>query len=163
MIFKDRVKQYTNTIGTDDYSLSGSFSGYDTFADSFDDGDITCVCVTDGSQYEVVIGALSASGLLFSRDDIQASTNSNNKVVWTAGNKTIFCTLSASLVTTYDNGAPAIDRNPAYSGAQYIDLDSGILYSCIDNTVDNNNWKSATGLTETEVEAISIALVIALG
>ena len=162
MIFKDRVKQYTNTIGTDDYSLHGSFGGYETFADSFSDGDVTSCCVTDGSSYEVFFPTVSASGLTLSRDTISSSSNAGNKVVWSAGNKIVFCTLAAPLVTSYGNGDPASDRNPAYSGAQYINLLDGTLWSCTDNTVDNNVWVAVAGVSSSTVEALAVALVIAL-
>lgn len=163
MIFKDRVKQFTNTIGFDSYSLIGAFSGYRSFADMFSDGDVTSVCVSDGVDYEVIEGTISANGLSISRDSVFSSTNNGLKVDWSAGNKIIFCTLSAEFVMTYGHGDPAIDRNPKVIGVQYVDIDTNTMWFCSDNTYNYNVWDITSGISSAAAENIALALVIALG
>lgn len=160
MIFKDRVRQQTNTIGTFAYSLSGNITGYQTFADSFVDGDITSYCVTDGDQFEISHGTIGNSGLEISRDTIVSSSNNNNPVNWLAGTKDIFCTLSADLVPIYGHGDPTATINPSIVGFQYINLDTGSIWICTDNTTDNNIWM-ISGLTADDITGEIVTMSIA--
>ena len=169
MIFNDRVKENTSSVGTGSYQLSGAHTGFETFASSFPDGAETSYCVTDGSQYEVGHGTFTLGTLTLSRDLIVRSSNSNNPVNWTAGVKTIFCTLSSALVPTYSNSNPTATINPVFVGAEHINTSSGVIWVCVDNTVDNNIWK-VSGMTESEmiqfiesaVPDVAIPLIIAL-
>ena len=163
MIFNDRVKQKTNTVNTDDYSLGDAVEGFETFADSFSDGDITSYGCTDGVDYEIGHGTVASSGLLLQRTTIIRSSNGDNAVSWSSGLKDIFCTLSSALVPTYNTTSPSTTENPAFVGAEWFDVAAGIIYICIDNSVDNNIWKSSAGLTYSEAEELSIAMAIALG
>jgi hypothetical protein len=43
------------------------------------------------------------------------------------------------------SGEPTLSTNPDLVGTQYIDLDSGQVYVCIDNTIDVNVWVGQEG------------------
>mgnify|MGYP003112165472 CR=1 FL=1 len=94
LILKDRVKQQTTTTGTGTYTLSGSFDSFQTFAE-IGDGNTTYYCCTDGTDFEVGRGTFTASGTTLSREEILSSSNSDAKVNWSAGTRTIFCTQPA--------------------------------------------------------------------
>ena len=102
LIFKDRVKCETNTIGLVDYSLGPALIGYETFQSSFSDGDETCYCVTNGSDYEILTGIYSVTTNSLSRGSIVRSSNNNNPIDWSAGTKTVFCTMSSAYALTED-------------------------------------------------------------
>lgn len=160
LVFNDRVKELTNTIGTDPYSLGNPVTGFSTFASSFSDGDETAYVCTDGDSYEVGHGTISGSGLLLSRDVIIRSTNANMAVSWPSGLKSILCTASSALMPIYRDTQPSATINPLIVGAEYIDRSTGGVWICSDNTVDANIWK-LSGLEDNISE--TIAMVIALG
>ena len=90
MIFKDRVKQLTTTVGVGTYSVSTAFAGYLDFS-AFTDGDETGYCCEDGINWEIGIGVIQNSGNEISRTEIIASSNGGSAVDWGAGAKTIYC------------------------------------------------------------------------
>ena len=89
LVLKDRIKQQTTTTGTTDaYVLSGSFTGFETFAE-IGDGNTTYYCCTDGTDFEIGIGTFTASGATLARTTILQSSNSDAAVNWTSGARTI--------------------------------------------------------------------------
>lgn len=98
-IVADRVKETTTVTGTGPATLLGAVSGYRTFASSLSIGD-TCayaIVSANASEWEVGIGTYSAANTL-TRTTIQASTNSNAAVVFTAGTKDVFLSPTANTV-----------------------------------------------------------------
>ena len=104
LVLKDRIKQLTTTTGTTDaYALSGSFTGFETFAE-IGDGNTTYYCCTDGTSFEIGIGTFTASGTTLARTIILQSSNSNatTAVDWQAGTRTIFVTQPAEKAVFLD-------------------------------------------------------------
>jgi len=94
LVLKDRVKETTTTTGTGTYTLAGAVTGFEAFS-SVGDGNTTYYACSDGTDFEVGIGTYTASGTTLARTTILQSSNSDNAVNWTAGTRTIFCTLPA--------------------------------------------------------------------
>ena len=94
LVLKDRVKETTTTTGTGTYTLAGAVGGFEAFSE-VGDGNTTYYACTDGTDFEVGIGTYTASGTTLARTTILQSSNSDNAVSWTAGTRTIFCTLPA--------------------------------------------------------------------
>ncbi len=103
LVLKDRVKETTTTIGTGNYTLAGAVTGFEAFS-SVGDGNTTYYACTDGTDFEVGIGTYTASGTTLSRSDsnVLQSSNSDNRVDWGAGTKTIFCTQPAEKAVFLD-------------------------------------------------------------
>lgn len=95
LVLKDRVKETTTTTGTGTYTLAGAASGAFEAFSVIGDGNTTYYCCTDGTDFEIGIGTYTASGTTLARTTILQSSNSDNAVSWTAGTRTIFCTLPA--------------------------------------------------------------------
>jgi hypothetical protein len=93
-VVKDRVKETTTTTGTGTLTLAGAETGFQSFS-VIGDGNKTYYVITDDVDFEVGIGTYTASGTTLSRDTILESSNSGNAVSWTAGSKTVFCSLPA--------------------------------------------------------------------
>ena len=76
LVVKDRVKQQTTTTGTGTLTLSGSYTGFDTFS-QIGDGNTTYYVITDDTtgDWEVGLGTYTAAGTTLSRDTILASSN----------------------------------------------------------------------------------------
>ena len=95
LVIKDRVKETTTTTGTATYQLAGAVSGFEGFI-QVGDGNTTYYVCTDNTDFEIGIGTFTdASPDTLSRDTILQSSNSDNKVDWSAGTRTIFCTYPA--------------------------------------------------------------------
>ena len=92
LVVKDRVKQDTTTTGTGSVTLSGSYSGFDTFSE-IGNANTTYYVISDpgSGDWEVGLGTYTASGTVLSRDTILASSNSGSVVTLAAGTKVVFC------------------------------------------------------------------------
>jgi len=86
----DRVQETTTTVGTGTFTLNGALTGYVTFNSTFTNGDIVWYVADDGSgNWEIGTGTVGTGTL--TRTVFQSS-NSNNLVNFSAGNKRVFCT-----------------------------------------------------------------------
>lgn len=94
LVLRDRVKETTTTTGTGTYTLAGAVTGFEAFS-SVGNGNTTYYACSDGTDFEVGIGTYTASGTTLARTTILQSSNSDNAVDWSAGTRTIFCTLPA--------------------------------------------------------------------
>jgi len=122
LVVKDRVKESSTTTGTGAYTLAGAEAGFQTFS-AIGDGNTTYYAATDGTYWEVGIGTYTASGTTLARTTILSSTNSNNAVSWTAGEKLIFVTQPSSKASFLDasgnlnlSGGTVDGRNVAADG-----------------------------------------------
>jgi hypothetical protein len=135
LLIKDRVKETTATTGTGTYTLAGAEDGFESFAE-IGDGNTTYYACTDGTDFEIGIGTYTASGTTLARTTILQSTNSDAAVNWTAGDKTIFCTVPAEKYVFQDasgnvdvTGAVTADGLTISTSDPYItltDSDTGV-------------------------------------
>jgi hypothetical protein len=171
MVFKDRVKEITRTVGTVDYDVDGAYATFQGF-NAFTDGDETYYCCDDGTNCEIGKGTISSSGTKISRDEIVFSTNDNNLVDWPVGDKTIFCVFPSTEImgligaigiegimsaidselgstnwrtgggsTLYSVEDPTSSTNPGTKEVLWVNTTTGNMFTCIDSTVDANVWK----------------------
>ena len=95
----DRVKETSTTTGTGTFDLAGAEIGFESFVSGVGDGNQTYYAISnDGTaEFEVGIGTVTdAATDTLSRDTIISSSNSDSLVNFSAGTKTVFCTLPAS-------------------------------------------------------------------
>lgn len=102
LVIADRVKETTTTTGTGTYTLAGAVAGFESF-NSVGNGNTTFYACSDGTDFEVGIGTYTSSGTTLARTTILQSSNSDNAVNWSAGTRTIFCTLPAEKTVHTDN------------------------------------------------------------
>jgi hypothetical protein len=102
LVISDRVKETTTTSGTGTYTLGGAVTGFETFTANLSDGDTTYYACTDNVDFEVGLGTFTASGTTLTRTTILASSNSGSAVNWSAGTRTIFCTLPSAKTVFLD-------------------------------------------------------------
>lgn len=116
-IVADRVKETTTVTGTGPATLAGAASGYRSFASQLSIGD-TCAYVivnSNASEWETGIGTYSAVNTL-TRTTIQASTNANAAVVFSAGTKDVFMGPTADSLVDYNPVTGAIS-NATWNGS----------------------------------------------
>jgi hypothetical protein len=95
----DRVKETSTTTGTGTFDLAGAETGFESFVSGVGNGNQTYYAISnDGTnEFEVGIGTVTdATPDTLSRDTIISSSNSDALVNFSAGTKTVFCTLPAS-------------------------------------------------------------------
>ena len=98
LIVNDRVKETSTTTGTGTLNLAGAETGYESFVSGIGTTNTTYYAIelNSANEFEVGIGTVTdASPDTLSRDTVISSSNSDNKVDFSAGTKNVFCTLPA--------------------------------------------------------------------
>ena len=126
----DRVKETSTTTGTGTFDIAGAETGFESFVSGVGDGNQTYYAISnDGTnEFEVGIGTVTdATPDTLSRDTIISSSNSDALVNFSAGTKTVFCTLPASRTPSAGMTATTfvVTHNSTLSDDQT--LDSGVL------------------------------------
>ena len=98
LVINDRVKETTTTTGTGTLTLAGAVTGFETFAAGIGNSNTTyyAIVLPGTSEFEVGLGTLSSDSSTIARSTIISSSNSDSAVNFSAGTKTIFCTIPAS-------------------------------------------------------------------
>lgn len=116
--YQDRVKDQTNTTGTDAFVIDGIAPvGYRTIASVYSDGNplrYTAISA-DGTQWEVGQGVWTSSSNTLSRLTPYASSSGGNKVNFSAGAKAVFIgPVAQDLIDIVTNYATL--ASPAFTG-----------------------------------------------
>jgi len=130
LVINDRVKETSTTTGTGTFSLAGAETGFETFVSGVGDGNTTYYAIShDGTdQWEVGVGTVTdAATDTLSRNTIISSSNSDAPVDFTAGGKTVFCTLPAKKTISPVMDATGFVVTHASTLDQDQTLDSGVL------------------------------------
>ena len=109
LVLNDRVKETTTTTGTGTLTLSGAVTGFETFGTGVGNSNTTYYAVTlpGTAEFEGGLGTLSSDSSTLARTTVISSSNSDNAVNFSAGTKTIFCTLPASKTVFLDGSGNA--------------------------------------------------------
>ena len=104
LVLNDRVKETTTTTGTGALTLAGAVTGFETFGTGVGNSNTTYYAVTlpGSAEFEVGLGTLNSDSSTITRTTVISSSNSDNAVNFSAGTKTIFCTLPASKTVFLD-------------------------------------------------------------
>ena len=126
----DRVKETSTTTGTGTFDLAGAETGFESFVSGIGNGNITYYAISnDGTaQFEVGFGTVTdAATDTLSRDTIISSSNSDALVDFSAGTKTVFCTLPASRTPSAGMTAQTFVNTHNSTISEDQTLDSGVL------------------------------------
>ena len=129
-VVNDRVKQTSTTTGTGTFSLTGTEVGFETFVAGIGDTNSTFYAIAlDGTtEFEVGIGTVTDAGTdTLSRDTVISSSNSDNKVDFSAGTKTVFCTYPAKRAPSAGMTATTYINTHASTISDSQTIDSGVL------------------------------------
>ena len=129
-VLNDRVKETSTTTGTGTFDLAGAETGFESFVSGVGDGNVTYYAISnDGTtEFEVGIGTVTdATPDTLSRDTIISSSNSDAAVNFSAGTKTVFCTLPASRTPSAGMTAQTFVNTHSSTLSDDQTLDSGVL------------------------------------
>ena len=129
-VLNDRVKQTSTTTGTGTFSLTGTEVGFETFVTGIGDTNSTFYAISrDGSsEFEVGIGTVTdAATDTLSRDTVISSSNSDNKVDFSAGTKTVFCTYPAKRAPSAAMTASTYVNTHSATISDTQTMESGVL------------------------------------
>jgi hypothetical protein len=134
LIVKDRVLESSTSTGTGSFTLTGAQTGYQSFS-AIGNGNTTYYTIQgknpDGtltSDWEVGIGTWSTGGTL-ARDTVLESSNSNNLVVFPAGDKDVFCTMPAEKVLTPTGTLSQLLANDGTGGLSNVTIGTNLTYA----------------------------------
>ena len=128
LVINDRVKETSTTQGTGDFTLAGASQGFESFASGVGVGNTTYYTIVESgsNNFEVGEGTLSASSTL-QRTTIISSSNSDNAVNFSAGDKDVFCTIPAKKTISPVMEATKYVVTHASTISEDQTLDSGVL------------------------------------
>ena len=160
LVLNDRVKETSTTTGTGTLDLDGAVTGFEGFVAGIATGNTTYYCIahTTADEWEVGLGTVTDAGTdTLSRDTVISSSNSDGKVVFTAGTKDVFCTEPASktmemLMTAagdiiYSSAANTPARLAKGSDTEVLTLASGVPSWAAPTVGDITGVTAGTGLT----------------
>ena len=98
LVLNERVKETTTTTGTGASSLGGASDGFETFAAGIGNSNTTYYAIfhATADEFEVGLGTLDGDSSDLTRTTVYASSNSDSAVSFSAGTKTVFCTMPAA-------------------------------------------------------------------
>ena len=129
-VLNDRVKETSTTTGTGTFDLAGAETGFESFVSGVGDGNTTYYAISnDGTnEFEVGIGTVTdATPDTLARTTVISSSNSDALVNFSAGTKTVFCTLPATRTPSAGMTAQTFVNTHSSTISDDQTLDSGVL------------------------------------
>jgi hypothetical protein len=143
LVLNDRVKETSTTTGTGTLNLAGAVTGFETFVAGIGNSNTTYYAITlpATAEFEVGLGTITdASPDTLARTTVISSSNSDNAVNFSAGTKTIFCTMPASKTVFLDASG-----NATFGGDIDVDGTTNLDIVDIDGAVDMASTATITG------------------
>ena len=160
LVLNDRVKETSTTTGTGTLDLDGAVTGFEGFVAGIANTNTTYYCIahTTADEWEVGLGTVTDAGTdTLSRDTVISSSNSDSKVVFTAGTKDVFFPDPASktmeMVMTgsgdiiYSSAANTPARLAKGSDTEVLTLAAGVPSWAAPTVGDITGVTAGTGLS----------------
>ncbi len=129
-VINDRVKETTTTTGQGTLNLAGASQDFISFVAGVGTTNSTFYAIvnTGTGEFEVGIGTVTdAATDTLSRDTVISSSNSDNKVDFSAGTKTVFCTYPAKRAPSAGMTASTYVNTHSATISDTQTMDSGVL------------------------------------
>jgi len=95
LVFGDRVKETSTSVGLSSFSLDGASPGFQTFAAGIGNGNQCFFTIENDADLTWEVGIGTVSGASLSRDSVLSSSNGGLPVNFAAGTKQVFATEAA--------------------------------------------------------------------
>jgi len=164
LVLNDRVKETSTTTGTGTLNLAGAVSGFQTFVAGIGNSNTVYYAIVNdsGTEFEIGLGTVTdASPDTLSRTTILESSNSDSAVNFSAGTKTVFCTLPASKTVFEDADGHVSLPHDLFVAGGLIDLkNDGGAVSQIKFYCESSNAHAQTLIGAPHSEAASNTLTL---
>ena len=137
LVLADRVLETTTSTGSGTITLAGAEPGYQSFA-VVGNGNETYYVIAGDTEWEVGVGTYTSSGTTLSRDTVLSSSDSGNKVTFSAGVKKVFITYPSEKSVNRD-----VSGNISASSAIITNLADPVIGSDAANKAYVDNVTSA--------------------
>jgi len=128
LVLNDRVKETTTTTGTGTVNLAGAEEGFESFVAGIGNGNETFYAIFAGTEFEVGRGTVTdATPDTLSRATVFSSSNSDNLVDFSAGDKTVICTYPASKAPSASMDATSYINTHNSTISEDQNIDSAVL------------------------------------
>ena len=155
LVVSDRVKETTTSTGTGTLNLGGAANAFETFVAGVGDGNTTYYAIIDtvNGDFEVGLGTVTdATPDTLSRDTVLESSNSDNKVNFSAGTKTVICTQPADKAVYLDSSGNLVVNG---SAVNYLDKSGGTMTGAL--TLSGAPTNANHAVTKTYVDDLIAA------
>ena len=125
-VLADRVRETTTTTGTGAVTLSGAYTGFQSFSSAIGNGNNTYYTIANVAvgEWEVGIGTYTSASNTLSRTTVLASSNAGAAVSFSTGSKDVFVTQPAERAVYVDPTNTYVSV-PALTTAGQITLSGG--------------------------------------
>lgn len=141
-LYADRVKESSTTTGTGTLNLGGAPIRFRTFVAGIGTGKQACYTIEHATadEWEVGVGTVTdATPDTLSRTTVIASSNGGSLVNFSAGDKTVFCTVPARMADLYAVlGPQASPASPAAENDEFTWTSLPAAYTVV-NTPGGSN------------------------
>ena len=103
LVFLDRAKETTTPTGSGNISLAGPVAGFIALS-GVGDGCATYYTITEGDNFEVVVGTYLSAGNTLERSEVLSSSNGDATHINLGGSATVFITYSAAKTVIESSG-----------------------------------------------------------
>jgi hypothetical protein len=134
----DRIKETSTTTGSGSLTLAGAASGYEGFA-NVGSGNTCFYLAEAGTEWEIGLGTYDSSTPHLARTRVLQSSQSDNKVNFSAGNKNVMLPVSASLFQEYAHESGIYNALSAYQAGRLL-LPTNSFYLLRDNGSALQPW-----------------------
>ena len=161
LVIADRVRETTSSAGTGTITLTGAFSGFQSFS-VIGNGNTTYYAIIDttGSAWEVGIGTYTTLGNTLSRDTVLSSSNAGALVPFAIGLKDVICT-QPSERNVYVVGSDVVAENSAKVPNSLL-ANSAIVFGATSQAL-GSTVSTLSGLTSVAATRFSGPLTGAVG
>lgn len=141
IVYADRVKVRSRSIGTGEFELENTVDGFQSF-DVIGDGNQTYYGIVDAAgNWEIGLGTyeIDSTNRKLYRDSVISSSNSNLLVNFPVGGKNVYTTIPSSLVAPLTGS----ELDPVFTGSSLITADIKGSVFADDSTllIDGTNAK----------------------
>lgn len=165
-VFKDRVTQITTTAGTGNITLSGDVPQHQSFDKAFGLNDSFEYSIQPKDplidEWEVGVGYLSANNVLV-RSTVNSSSNADNKVDFSAGEKYVFAVFSAAEITDIQNKLAGVGDGLVVVGAKLNEAGTKIVNIKNPDNTDYSASGSPVTITGNNAVGQTITAILAEG
>lgn len=163
LVFGDRVKETSTSVGLSSFTLDGASPGFQSFAVGIGNGNQCFYTIENDADLTWEVGIGTVSGASLSRDSVLSSSNGGTQVNFAAGTKQVFATEAAQhFNNTLDTGTHATLNHAGIPGVPAAEVFTSPVHAATDHTglpgvLSSESYTQATHDADDHTGATAIA------